>query len=59
METTTGPALWLILLTIGVIALGAAAIYGIMRNRQRTLSERVTTEVETKREYQREDRDES
>ena len=54
---TTGPALWLILLTFGVVVLGAAMIYGTMRNRQRTLSERVTTEVETKREYQREDRD--
>jgi hypothetical protein len=59
MEATTGPALWLILLTIGVVALGAAAVYGIMRNRQRTLSDRVTTEVETRREYQKEDRDES
>ena len=54
---TTGPALWLIFLTFGVVVLGAAMIYGTMRNRQRTLSERVTTEFETKREYQREDRD--
>lgn len=54
---TTGPALWLILLTVGVAVLGAAMIYGIMRNRQRTLAERITTEVETKREYEREDRD--
>ncbi|MHA6300106.1 hypothetical protein [Devosia sp. CAU 1758] len=59
METTTGPALWLILLTIGVICLGAAAIYGMMRNRRRTLSERVTTEVETKHHYQQQNRDDS
>jgi hypothetical protein len=56
---TSGPGLWLILLTIGVIVLGAAAIYGIMRNRQRTPAEKITTEAATKREYQREDRDET
>lgn len=56
---TAGPALWLIILTIGVVILGGAVIYGIMRNRSRTLAERVTTEVETRREYQREDRDAS
>jgi hypothetical protein len=50
-----GPAFWLILLTIGVLALGGAMIYGIMRNRERTLAERVTTDVETKREYECED----
>lgn len=54
-----GPSLWLILLTVGVVVLGGAMIYGTMRNRQRTLSEKVTTEVETRREYQREDRDAS
>ena len=54
---TIGPGLWLIALTIGVAILAAAAIYGIMRNRSRTLSERVTTEVETKRQYEREDKD--
>ena len=46
---TTGPGLWLIALTIGVVILGGAIIYGIMRNRSRSLSERVLTEVETKR----------
>ncbi|WP_160297861.1 hypothetical protein [Devosia chinhatensis] len=54
---TVGPSIWLIALTIGVVILGVAVVYGIMRNRTRTLSERVTTEVETKREYAREDRD--
>lgn len=54
-----GPTMWLILLTIGVVILGGAMIYGTMRNRTRTLAERVTTEVETKREYEREDRDAS
>ncbi|MNL59845.1 hypothetical protein D3C87_1836050 [compost metagenome] len=52
-----GPTLWLIALTVGVLVLGGAAVYGIMRNRSRTLSERVTTEVETRREYEREDQD--
>ena len=54
-----GQAMWLVLLTVGVAILAAAMIYGTMRNRQRTLSERVLTEVETRREYEREDRDAS
>lgn len=54
-----GQAFWLILLTLGVVVLGGAMVYGIMRNRHRTLSEKVTTEIETKREYEREDRDKS
>ena len=54
-----GQAMWLILLTLGVVVLAAAMIYGMMRNRTRTLGERVMTEVETKREYEREDRDPS
>ncbi len=52
-----GQAMWLVLLTLGVVVLAAAMIYGTMRNRSRTLSERVATEVATKREYEREDRD--
>jgi cytochrome c-type biogenesis protein CcmH/NrfF len=56
---TSGQTFWLLLLTLGVVVLGAAIVFGIMRNRQRTLSERVTTEVATKREYAREDRDAS
>ena len=58
METIP-PYIWLIALTLGVVLLGGAMIFGTMRNRQRTLSEKVTTEVETKRNYQREDRDAS
>lgn len=54
-----GPVLWLIALTIGVVVLGAAILYGMARNRDRSLAERVTTEVETKREYEREDRDDT
>lgn len=54
-----GPALWLILLTVGVAVLGAAMIYGTAQNRKRTPTERVITEAETKREYEREDRDPS
>lgn len=53
-----GQAFWLILLTVGVIVLAGAMIYGSMQNRKRTLGERVATEVATKREYEREDRDE-
>jgi hypothetical protein len=57
MEMEAGPSIWLILLTVGVIILAGAIIYGIMRNRQRSVSERVHTELETKREYAAEDRD--
>jgi len=52
-----GQAMWAVLITVGVVILAAGLIYGMSRNRQRTLSERVLTEVETKREYEREDRD--
>jgi hypothetical protein len=52
-----GQAIWAVVITLGVVLLAAGMIYGTMRNRQRTLSERVLTEVETKREYDREDRD--
>lgn len=54
-----GQAIWAVVITLGVIVLAGAMIYGMMRNRQRTLSERILTEVETKREYEREDRDPS
>ena len=54
-----GPGFWLILLTLGVVVLGAALAYGMLNNRKRTLAERVTTEVETRREYDRENRDAS
>lgn len=52
-----GQAIWAVVITLGVVLLAAGMIYGTMRNRKRTLSERVLTEVETKREYDREDRD--
>lgn len=55
----SGPALWLILLTLGVLALGAAMAYGASRNKRRTAAERELTEVATRREYQAEDRDPS
>jgi FtsZ-interacting cell division protein ZipA len=55
---TSGPALWLILLTVGVIALAAAIIYGMTRNRKRRPIEEAVTEAATKDEYRREDRDE-
>lgn len=55
----SGQTFWLILLTLGVLVLAAAIAYGIMRNRQRSLGERVHSEVATEREYAKEDRDAS
>jgi hypothetical protein len=57
MEVQSGPSIWLILLTIGVIILALAAVFGILRNRQRTVGEKAATEVATKAGYQAEDRD--
>ena len=56
---TSGPTFWLILLTVGVVVLAAAIIYGMLRNRQRTWQEIATTEAATRREYAEEDRDQS
>ena len=55
----SGPAFWLMLLTLGVVALGAAMMYGLRRNQTRTAAERHLTEVATKQEYRAEDRDRS
>jgi hypothetical protein len=55
----SGPAFWLVLLTLGVVVLAVAIGYGMMRNRQRTRLEKAHTEIETRREYQREDQDHS
>jgi predicted MFS family arabinose efflux permease len=52
-----GQAMWAVLLTIGVVVLAGAMIYGVLRNRQRTPVEKVVTEAATRREYEREDRD--
>lgn len=56
MGSTT---LWLLILTVGVIALGVAMAYGINRNRSRTPMERAVTEAATRQEYRAEDRDHS
>ncbi|MVT00014.1 hypothetical protein [Devosia marina] len=56
MDFVTGPALWLVVLTVGVIVLGGAMAYGMRRNRDRTLSEKITTEVETRRGYEEQDK---
>lgn len=56
METFS-PYIWFIALTIGVLLLGAAMAFGILRNRRRSPIERATTEIGTRREYEREDRD--
>ena len=54
-----GQAMWAVLLTLGVVALAGAMIFGTLRNRQRTPTEKIVTEAATKREYEREDRDQS
>lgn len=43
-----GPGVWMIALTVGVIALGLAMAYGIMPNRRRTPSEKALTEAATR-----------
>lgn len=55
----SGPTLWLLLLTAGVVLLGLAIAYGISQNRKRSSAEKALTEVATQREYQKEDRDHS
>lgn len=55
----TGPGLWLILLTIGVVILGLAMAYGIRRNRTQSTAERNLSEAATRQEYKAEDRDAS
>ncbi|MCR6670707.1 hypothetical protein [Devosia ginsengisoli] len=55
----SGPSFWLIVLTLGVVILGAAMAYGLYRNRQRSRAEKALTEAATHAEYEREDRDSS
>ena len=55
----SGPAFWLILLTVGVAALGLLMAYASSRNKKRTAQERLQTEVATKQEYREEHRDDS
>jgi hypothetical protein len=52
----SGPAFWLILLTVGVAALGFALVFAQQRNSNRTPVEKVLTEVTTRGEYRAEDR---
>lgn len=54
-----GQAIWAILVTLGVVVLAGAMVYGLMRNRSRTLGEKVVSEASTKQIYEREDRDAS
>lgn len=54
-----GPSFWLILLTIGVAALGFAMAYAIRRNKHRSLQEKLVTDAATRREFREEDRDAS
>ena len=55
----SGPTFWLMLLTIGVIALGAAMVFGMRRNQTRSRSDRLATDAATRRQYQAEDRNRS
>jgi Flp pilus assembly protein TadB len=55
----SGPTFWLMLLTIGVIALGAAMVFGMRRNQARSRSDRLATDAATRRQYQAEDRNRS
>lgn len=48
---------WLLVLTLGVVVLGAAIAFGAMRNRSRSLAERARTEAATREEYREEDRE--
>jgi hypothetical protein len=52
----SGPAFWLILLTVGVAALGSVLVFAQQRNSNRTPVEKVLTEVTTRGEYRAEDR---
>ena len=56
MATTT---VWLLVLTVGVVALGLALAWGINRNRARSPTERQLTEAATRQEYREEDKDAS
>ncbi|MDP2782731.1 MULTISPECIES: hypothetical protein [Devosia] len=55
----SGPTFWLVLLTVGVAALGIAMAFAQWRNSKRTPAEKVLTEIATRREYEVEDRDHS
>jgi hypothetical protein len=55
----SGPALWLVLLTVGVLALGLAMVFAQRRNTKRTQAEKILTEVATRGEYEAEDRNRS
>ena len=55
----SGPTVWLLLLTAGAVALGAALFYGMSQNSRRTASEKALTEAATRREHEMENRDRS
>ncbi|GLK80154.1 hypothetical protein [Methylopila turkensis] len=52
-----GGVLWLILTVGGVIVLGVALSYGMLRNRQTTRSEKIAAERGAERVYDAESRD--
>lgn len=51
-----GTLLWLMAVVGGPLALAAALAYGIMRQRDRTLADKVETERGTREVYDEEDR---
>jgi hypothetical protein len=50
-----GPYMWLLVLVLGVVALGGAIAWGMRRTAHRTLAEQARTEAATRREYADED----
>ena len=59
MDFIAGPAFWLILLTIGVAALGIAMAYAKSRTSHRTPQEKAYTERAARAEQKAEDRGET
>ncbi|WIY53577.1 hypothetical protein O9Z70_03295 [Devosia sp. YIM 151766] len=57
--SASGPAMWMFAIAGGAVILFCALVYGIMRNRDRTLAERRTTEAASRAEYSAEDKDKS
>lgn len=51
------PGLWLIILTVGIVALGMVMLTAQIRTKNRTPAEKANTEAATRAEYRREDED--
>ncbi len=51
-----GPTLWLIAIAGGFLLLGAVFYYGMRRNKDRTVGEKIATEAGTRQVYKEEER---